>query len=111
MIRYFKLGIGAMIGVVVNTVRVIQLLWYLGVILFAAILVYDLFRIPVSVNRSWKYAPEQKLWRKMAPEEEGRLLERQKRCRHIYHFQGYPTDYCALCRKRLTKDRAFIWKL
>ena len=99
------------IGIVANTVRVIQLLWYLGVILFAAVLVYDLCRIPVSVNNSWKIAPEQKLWRKMSPEEETRLLERQKHCRHIYHFNGYPTFYCALCRKKLTKDRPYIWKI
>jgi len=111
MIRYFKLGIGAVIGVVVNAVRFIQLLWYVGVILFAVVLVYDLCRIPVSVNDSWKIAPEQTLWRKMAPEEEVRLLERQEHCRHIYYLNGYPTFYCALCRKKLTKDRPFIWKI
>ena len=111
MIRHFRLGIGAVIGVVVNTVRVIQLLWYFGVILFAAILVYDLFRIPVSVNNSWKYAPEQTLWRKMTPEEEARVLERQEHCRHVYVHNGYPTYYCTLCRKKLVKDRPPIWQI
>lgn len=54
---------GAVIGFGVNVFRILQLLWYLAFLFFAAVLVYGLFRIPVSVNDSWKYAPEQKLWR------------------------------------------------
>lgn len=111
MIRYLRLGIGAVAGIVANTIRFIQLLWYLGVVFFAVLLVYDLFRIPVSVNSSWEYAPEQKLWRPMASEEEARLLERQEHCRHIYKHNTFDNYYCPICRQKLTKDRPYIWKI
>ena len=111
MVRQLKAIGGAVIGFGVNVFRGLQLVWYLGVVLFAVLLVIDLFRIPVSVNDSWKYAPEQTLWAKMTPEEEAQLLERQKDCHHIYTRHGYPTYYCALCRKRLTKDKAPLWQL
>ena len=111
MIRYLRAAGGAVIGIAVNTIRFIQLLWYLGVVLFAAILVYDLFRIPVSVNNSWKYAPEQTLWRSMAPEEEARLKEYQEHCRHIYKHNTFDNYYCPICRQKLTKDRPYFWRI
>ena len=64
-----NLGIGATI------LWTIRLLWALGFLAFAGLLVIDLCRIPVSVNSSSRYAAEQTLWRKMSPVEEQRLKE------------------------------------
>ena len=111
MVRQLRAVGGAVIGFGVNVFRFFQLLWYLFFLFFAGMLVYDLFRIPVSVNNSWKYAPEQTLWRKMSSEEEARLLERQEHCRHLYVHNGYPTYYCTFCRKKLVRDRPPIWQI
>ena len=111
MVRQLKAIGGAVIGIGANIFRTLQLLWYLGVVFFAALLVYDLCRIPISVNSSHEYAPERTLWAKVSLEEEARLKELQERCRHVYVYNGYPTYYCTLCRKKLTKDRPPIWQI
>ncbi|GEM_PF-1646923 len=103
MVRYLRTVGGAVVGIVVNAVRFIQLLWYLGVILFGVVLVHDLFQITVPVNSPHKYATEQRLWAKMTPEEEARLHEFQKHCRHIYKSHNHWTYYCPLCRKKLVE--------
>ena len=103
MVRQLRAIGGAVIGIGTNIVRTVQLLWYLGVVFFAALLVYDLCRIPVSVNSSHKYALERRLWAKMSPEEEQRLLEFQKHCHHVYKHNGHFTYYCPLCRKKLVE--------
>ena len=36
MIRYLRVAGGAVIGIVANTIQFFQLLWYLGVVFFAA---------------------------------------------------------------------------
>jgi len=101
MVRELKAVGGAVIGIGINIFRFFQLLWYLFFLFFAGMLVYDLFQIPVSVNSPKKYAAEERLWRKMAPDEEARLLEFQKHCRHVTRFHDHWTYYCPLCRKKL----------
>jgi len=95
-----------------------RLLWYLGFLAFAAILVIDLFRIPVySVNNSDQYAPEKQLWEKKDPTdpkviaEEKKLKELQEHCPHIYKYNGLYHYYCPICRKKLTKAKPPIWSL
>ena len=87
-------------------------------LLFALILVRDLFRIPVSINRSHEYAPEQKLWEKKdlsdpaVIEEQKRLEELQARCDHpTIDHRGHLVYYCPLCRKKILKGRPAISKL
>lgn len=111
MVKQLKAIGGSVIGIGTTFFRVLQLMWYLGFLFFGAMLVYDLCRIPISVNSSHEYAPERTLWAKMSPEEEARLLERQEHCRHVYVYNGYPTYYCTLCRKKLVKDRPPIWQI
>lgn len=101
MVRQLKAIGGAVIGIGANIIWAIRLLWCLGFLLITALLVYDLFRIPVSVNSPHKYAIEERLWRKMTPEEEARLLEFQKHCRHVYKHHHHFTYYCPICRKKL----------
>jgi len=103
MVRQLKAVGGAVVGFGINIFRIFQILWYLGVVAFAGLLVHDLFRIPVSVNSPKKYALEETLWVKMTPEEEARLLEFQKHCRHVYRFHNHWTYYCPLCRKKLVE--------
>jgi len=101
MVRQLKAIGGMVLGIGTNIFRTIQLLWYLGVVFFAGVLVYDLCRIPISVNSPHKYAVEERLWAKTSPEEEARLLEFQKHCRHVYRHKGHFTYYCPICRKKL----------
>ena len=101
MVRQLKAAGGAVIGFGVNIFRALQLVWYLGFFFFGAMLVHDLFRIPVSVNSPHKYAIEERLWAKMSPEDEARLLEFQKHCRHVYKHNSHFTYYCPICRKKL----------
>jgi len=103
MLRQLKAIGGAVIGFGINVFRFLQLLWCLAVVFFAALLLHDLFRIPVSVNSPHKYALEERLWAKMTPEEEARLKEFQKHCRHIYRHNGHYTYYCPICRKKLVE--------
>ncbi len=111
MVRQLRAIGGAVIGIGTNIFRTLQLLWYLGVVLFAALLLYDLCRIPMSVNSSHEYAPEQTLWEKTTPEEETRLKELQERCHHVYKHNTFDNYYCPLCRKKLTKDRPYFWRI
>ena len=111
MVRQLKAIGGAVIGIGTNIVKTVQLLWYLGVVFFAALLVYDLFRIPVSVNSSHKYAFEERLWAKMTPEEEIRLKGLQEHCGHVYKHNGYFTYYCSLCRKKLVEGAVPLTQL
>lgn len=111
MVRQLKAIGGAMIGVGTNIFRTFRLLWYLGVVCFAALLVYDLFRIPVSVNSPNKYALEQRLWAKTSPEEEARLLEFQEHCRHVSKHNGHFTYYCPVCRKKLIEGTVPLTQL
>ena len=111
MVRYLRAVGGAVIGIGANIIWAIRLLWYLGFLFITGLLLVDLFRIPVSVNRSHEYAPEQTLWEKMTPEAEQRLKEFQERCHHIYVHNTIQTYYCPICRKKLTKERPYIWKI
>ena len=111
MIRQLRAVGGAVIGIVANIIWTVRLLWYLGVLCFTALLVHDFCSIPVSVNNSWKYAPEQTLWRKMGPQEEQRLKESQGHCRHIYVTNGLFGYYCPLCRKKLTRATPPLWQI
>lgn len=111
MVRHLRAIGGAVIGVGANIIWAIRLLWCLGFLFFTALLVIDLFRIPVSVNSSHEYAPEQTLWAKMTPEEETRLKDLQERCHHIYKHNTFDNYYCPLCQKKLTKDRPYIWRI
>ncbi len=101
MVRQLKAIGGAVIGIGTNIIWAIRLLWCLGFLFITALLVIDLFRIPVSVNSSHKYALERTLWAKMSPEEEARLLEFQEHCRHVYKHNGHFTYYCPICRRKL----------
>ena len=93
-----------MVGIGVNVFRFFQLLWCLFFLFFTAMLVYDLFRIPISVNSSHEYAPERTLWEKMSPEEEARLTQFQSHCRHVYRsYNGHYAHYCPMCRKKLVE--------
>ena len=90
----------------------IRLLWALGFLTFAGLLVIDLCRIPVSVNSSSKYAAEQTLWRKISPAEEKQIKELQEHCRHVYgQSNGLWTYYCPLCRKKLTNANPPLWQV
>ena len=109
--RYLKLVGGMVIGTWANIVWAIRLLWALGFLAFAALLVVDLIRIPVSVNRSEEYAPEKKFWEKMSPEAEERLKEFQGYCRHVYRHNGFVTYYCPMCRKKLVKGTVPLWQI
>src|SRR3989338_9091298 len=101
--RYLKLAGRMVIGTWTNIVWAARLLWYLGFLAFTLVLVMDLIRIPVSVNRSEEYALEKTLWEKMTPEQEERLKDFQGRCRHVYKHNGLVTYYCPICRKKLVR--------
>jgi hypothetical protein len=111
MVRYLKAVGGAVIGIGANIIWTLRLLWYLGFLFITALLVYDLCRIPVSVNSSHKYALERTLWAKMSPEEEQRLIELQEHCHHVSVHHGYVTYYCALCRKKLVEGTVPLTQL
>jgi len=111
MVKQLKAIGGSVIGFGVNVFRFFQLLWYIGFLLFAALLVHDLIQIPISVNSSHEYAPEKTLWAKMTPEDEAKLEAFQARCRHLYAHNGLDNYYCPICRKKLTKDRPYIWRV
>ena len=100
------------LGIVAAIAWTIRLLWALGFLTFAGLLVIDLCRIPVSVNSSSKYAAEQTLWRKISPAEEQRIKEQQEHCRHVYkQSNGLWTYYCPLCRKKMTKANPPLWQI
>ena len=83
MITQLKAVSRTVLGIGATILWTIRLLWALGFLTFAGLLVIDLCRIPVSVNSSSKYAAEQTLWRKISPAEEQRIKELQERCRHV----------------------------
>ncbi len=87
------------------------ILWGMFVLVFTGLLIVDLFRIPVSVNSSYKYAPEQTLWQKMSPQEDQRLKELQAHCHHIYVANGRVFYYCPICRTKLTRATAPLWQI
>ena len=111
MVRTLRLFGAKVISVGVGIIQFFRFLWAVGFLLFTAVLVIDLFRIPVSVNSSHKYAFEQRLWAKMSPEEEQKLLELQKHCHHVYRHHGYFTYYCPICRKKLIEGSVPLTQL
>ena len=111
MITYLKQISLKVIQIVEGIWRGRRFLWAVFVLVFAGLLVVDLFRIPVSVNSSYQYAPEQTLWRKMTPQEDQRLKDLQAHCHHIYIANGRVFYYCPICRTKLTRATAPLWQI
>ena len=118
MVTYLKQICLTVIQIVEGIWRGLRFLWAVFVLVFTAFLVTDLFSIPVSVNRSYEYAPEKALWEKKDPhnpaviEEAKKLKEQQEHCRHIFvQRNGLVTYYCPLCRKKLTRATPPIWQV
>lgn len=95
-----------------------RVLWYLLPLAFAVILLIDLFRIPVPINRSHELAPEQTLWEQKnwndpaVIKEQKKLEELQARCDHpTENHYGHRNYYCPICRKKLLKEKPPLYKL